>query len=44
MEELVEQELPDPANPWTSPEGLLLQQDVLTRVWDDPALDVYDHD
>ncbi|MGH7432919.1 MAG: hypothetical protein ACREJL_04110 [Candidatus Methylomirabilales bacterium] len=44
MEELVEQELADLANPWTSPEGLLLQQDVLGRVWDDPALDVYDHD
>lgn len=44
MEELVEQELPELANPWTSPEGLLLQQDVLTRVWDDPELDVYDHD
>ena len=44
VEELVEQELADLANPWTSPEGLLLQQDVLARVWDDPALDVYDHD
>ena len=32
------------ANPWISPEGLLLQQDVLARVWDDPTLDVYDHD
>lgn len=44
VEELVEQELVDLANPWTSPEGLLLQQHVLARVWDDPALDVYDHD
>lgn len=44
VEELVEQELVDLANPWTSPEGLLLQQDVLARVWDDPALNVYDHD
>lgn len=44
VEELVEQELADLANPWTSPEGLLLQQHVLARVWDDPALDVYDHD
>lgn len=42
--ELVEQELADLANPWTSPEGLLLQEHVLARVWDDPALDVYDHD
>lgn len=38
------QELADRANSWTSPEGLLLQQDVLALVWDDPALDVYDHD
>lgn len=44
VEDLVEQEVADLANPWTSPEGLLLQQHVLTRVWDDPALDVYDHD
>ncbi len=44
VEELVEQELADLANPWTSPEGLLLQEHVLARVWDDPALDVYDHD
>jgi len=44
VEQLVEQELADLANPWTSPEGLLLQQQVLARVWDDPALDVYDHD
>jgi acetoacetate decarboxylase len=40
----VEQELADLANPWTSPAGLLLQQHVMARVWDDPALDVYDHD
>lgn len=44
VEELVEQELADLANPWTSPEGLLLQEHVLAQVWDDPALDVYDHD
>lgn len=44
VEELVEQELADLANPWTSPEGLLLQEHVLARVWDDPTLDVYDHD
>ena len=44
VEELVEKELANLANPWTSPEGLLLQQHVLARVWDDPALDVYDHD
>ena len=43
MEELVEQAMADRANPWMSPEGLLLQQQVLARVWDDRALDVYDH-
>ena len=32
VEELVEQELADLANPWTSPEGLLLQQHVLAQV------------
>lgn len=41
MEELVKEEL---ANPRTSPEGLLLQQGVLALVWNDPALDVYQHD
>ena len=44
VEELVEQELADTGDPWTSPEGLLLQQHVLARAWDDPALGVYDHD
>jgi acetoacetate decarboxylase len=44
VRELVEQELADLANPWTSPEGLALQQHVLAQVWDDPALDVYNHD
>ncbi len=44
VEELVERELAELANLWTSPEGLLLQQAVLARVWDDPALDVYDED
>ncbi|MBI4561199.1 MAG: ribbon-helix-helix protein, CopG family [Candidatus Rokubacteria bacterium] len=44
VRELVEQELADLANPWTSPEGLALQQQVLAQVWDDPALDVYEHD
>ena len=41
---LIGQELADLANPWTRPEGLLLQQEVLAKVWDDPALDVYDDD
>ena len=44
VQELVNQEVVDLANPWTSPEGLTLQQTVLARVWDDPTLDVYDHD
>ncbi len=44
MTESVDRELAELANPWTSPEGLLLQQAVLARVWDDPALDVYDED
>jgi len=42
--ESIDRELAELANPWTSPEGLLLQQAVLTRVWDDPAWDVYDED
>jgi len=44
VEELIEQAMADLANPWTVPEGLLLQEHVLARVWDDPALDVYDLD
>lgn len=41
VEELVDEELAELANPWTSPEGLWLQQKALAEVWDDPALDVY---
>lgn len=44
VEELIEHELADLVNPWTGPEGLILQQRVLAGIWDDPALDVYDHD
>jgi hypothetical protein len=44
IEALVAQELADLVNPWTAPEGLLLQQNILARIWHDPALDVYDHD
>lgn len=44
VEELVEEELADLVNPWTGVEGLTLQQKVLAAVWDDPALDVYNHD
>ena len=42
--ELVEQDLADLTNPWTTPEGLLAQQRVLAEVWDDPVLDIYDRD
>lgn len=38
---LVEHELAELANPWIGPEGLSLQERMLARVWDDPALDVY---
>jgi len=41
---LVEKELAELANPWTGPEGLLLQERVLARAWDDPPLDVYNDD
>jgi hypothetical protein len=41
VEDLVAEELAELANPWTSPEGLWLQQKALAEVWDDPALDVY---
>jgi hypothetical protein len=44
VEDLVNQELADLVNPWTGAEGLMLQQRALAAVWDDPALDVYDHD
>jgi len=44
VEELVEEELADLVNPWTGPEGLMLQQKALAAVWDDPALDVYNDD
>lgn len=44
VEKLVEEELAELANPWTSPEGLMLQQTVLGQVWDDPALDIYNDD
>jgi hypothetical protein len=44
MEELIDRELEDLANPWTGPDGLLLQQQVLAQAWSDPALDVYNHD
>lgn len=42
VEDLVDRELTDLANPWTGPEGLRLQQRVLREVWNDPALDAYE--
>ncbi len=44
VEELVAAELAELMNPWTSPEGLMLQQQALAEVWDDAALDVYNDD
>jgi len=44
VEDLVAQEVADLANPWLTPEGLILQQNMLARIWDDPALDVYEDD
>lgn len=44
VEDLVAQELSDLVNPWTSPEGLILQQNTLAKIWGDAALDIYDHD
>ncbi len=44
VESLVAEELAELANPWTSPEGLWLQQTALAEVWDDSALDVYNDD
>jgi acetoacetate decarboxylase len=41
VEELVDQEFAELGNPWTSPEGLRLQEKVLADVWDDPSLDAY---
>lgn len=44
VETLVAEEVADLTNPWTSSEGLWLQQRALAEVWDDPALDVYNDD
>jgi len=41
VEELIEREADDLANPWLSPQGLALQGKALSGAWDDPALDVY---
>ena len=39
--EMVEREVAEMSGPWTGPEGLLLQQQMLAQVWSDPALDAY---
>jgi hypothetical protein len=44
VDDLVEHALADVANPWLGAEGLGVQQKAFARVWDDPALDVYDDD
>lgn len=44
IEDLVEQEAAELGNIWTSPEGLAVQQEALAKVWEDPALDVYNTD
>ncbi|PYV08001.1 MAG: hypothetical protein DMG07_27030 [Acidobacteria bacterium] len=44
VETLIGQELAEITNPWTGPEGLMLQEQILAKVWDDPALDVYNDD
>ena len=41
---LVDQEVADLTSPWTSADGLALQQRALDKVWDDPQLDVYNDD
>lgn len=41
VEEWVEREAADLANPWLTAEGLSLQERALSEVWGDPALDVY---
>ena len=44
VSDLVDHEVADAAQLWTGPEGLMLQQSMLAKVWDDPALCVYDED
>ena len=44
VSDLVDHEVADAAQLWTGPEGLTLQQRMLSKVWDDPALSVYDED
>ena len=42
--QLVDEELTDLSNIWTSTEGLKLQERMLAKAWADPALSVYDED
>ena len=42
--QLVDEELTDLSNVWTSAEGLKLQERMLAKAWADPALSVYDED
>lgn len=42
IEEIVDREIEDSGGIWTGPEGLALQEEALTKAWDDPSLDVYD--
>ena len=44
VSDLVDHEVADAAHLWTGPEGLMLQQRMLAKMWDDPALRVYDED
>lgn len=41
VEEWVEREMSELANPWTGTGGLLLQQKAIEKLWSDPALDIY---
>lgn len=42
VEDLIEQEIAESANPWINSGGLALQEKALREVWSDPSLDVYD--
>jgi hypothetical protein len=44
VSDLVAAELAELVDPWTSPEGLWLQQKALAEAWDDPSLDIYNND
>jgi len=44
LEELINAEVDDQANPWIAPGGLSLQQAAADSAWDDPELDVYNEE